>query len=203
MFKYSPYDQEVSEKFNLKYYINASLIPVHNAKCFLAAQAPKEEFFDRFFELICKAKVELIVCLVNFETENIKDYAENLLKLEEIDKKNYVLQTFEINNYRFRRLIFKNWKDFFVPNIDELKLFTTEFNKLFDKPDNCLVHCKAGLGRTGTFIMFYIINQKIKCKDCDFVDILLYLRSKRNHLVFNEDQIRFLFSEIKNCEKPI
>ncbi len=56
----------------------------------------------------------------------------------------------------------------------------------------CLVHCKAGIGRTGMYIFYKILKDLEISDEQNFLKILLYLRSRRFGMVGNGKQITFL-----------
>jgi protein tyrosine phosphatase len=58
-----------------------------------------------------------------------------------------------------------------------------------------IVHCLAGAGRTGTFIFYTMLSAvraDLPVSEEAFVDLFLYLRAKRSHMVETASQLEFL-----------
>ena len=57
-----------------------------------------------------------------------------------------------------------------------------------------ILHCSAGIGRAGTFIICSIINKmKVRCLDINIPDIVSNLRKDRNGMVQTYAQYKFLY----------
>ncbi|KAI5147726.1 hypothetical protein NEAUS05_1013 [Nematocida ausubeli] len=65
-----------------------------------------------------------------------------------------------------------------------------------------IVHCLAGVGRTGTFIFYSMLKRALlngtvlqdkESLMASFVELFLYLRSRRTWMVENKDQLFFLY----------
>lgn len=68
---------------------------------------------------------------------------------------------------------------------------------------NCkIIHCKAGVGRTGTFIMYRILRRQEPVEGSVFIELLLQLRFFRPYMVENECQLQMLANRFirKDCE---
>ena len=84
-----------------------------------------------------------------------------------------------------------------------------DFNKLFDfimlieENGPVLVHCKAGVGRTGTFIFIHYLYHLIKNKKYpDIINIIMEMRKARIWMIQGEIQfnfaLEFLIMKFKN-----
>ncbi|ADM11315.1 protein tyrosine phosphatase [Encephalitozoon intestinalis ATCC 50506] len=187
----TPYSNEVSEKYGIGEYINASFVPALGT-LFIAAQNPKDEKKDVFIDLLVKSNTSLIVSLINdpkyFEEEWLKD--RKIIKY--MGKDLFIDETYDVQGRDIRRLRYINWVDFSVITREEMEQFHSHFNKV--RTDTVVVHCIAGVGRTGTFIMYDILKKMENVTLDMFVDVFLNLRSKRAHLVTNKVQLEFLKS---------
>lgn len=187
----TPYDKNLMQKFNLKKYVNASLIEKYK---FIAAQLPKSVFKDNFLSLIINSKCQLIISLVDCKDEDYFDECKLLERnLVFYNKKiSFVDEIYRLKgNFSVRRLRFLNWKDFSIPNKEEFSNFMQYYQKI-NYSSFVIVHCFAGVGRTGTFIMFDILSRFKKVTNENFIDLFLELRSFRNCLVYNDLQFKFL-----------
>jgi len=87
------------------------------------------------------------------------------------------------------------WPDFGVPNsTDIMKELVNEVDIRKKKSkDPILVHCSAGIGRTGTFVAIHMCLQKYKTlKEYNIKDTVLHLRSQRIGMVQSLEQYLFL-----------
>jgi len=104
-------------------------------------------------------------------------------------------------NRRIYHLHYYDWPDFGVPEcptkfLDFLKTARKYYNDCIGPP---VVHCSAGIGRTGTLVLvdtvLNIVEQK-QTLNIDIYSILVYIRQHRLGLVQTPDQLRFCFRAI-------
>ena len=82
---------------------------------------------------------------------------------------------------------FTSWPDHGVPQfatslISFIKRVQKDHNK--DKNIPLLVHCSAGVGRTGTFVMLDVMMDRLKAEESiNVYEVLRQLRSKRMYMV--------------------
>ena len=93
---------------------------------------------------------------------------------------------------------YTNWPDFGVPKspkplVDLVKIVREE---LASKGGVCVVHCSAGVGRTGTMIALNKIIEEIdnETEDIDIFRIVLLLRTDRMFMVQKPAQYNFLYA---------
>lgn len=193
----TPYTNEVSEKLCLSAYVNASIVATP-AKRYFAAQMPKPQYYELFKDFIVKSDAELIVCLIDCADHDYfcesqlvvrKKYPFSPESNDEDADAFFYDEVYNIGRH-VRRLRFCSWADHRSPDVSKFMCFYKHFAQIECK---CvIVHCHAGVGRTGTFIMYDMAAREQEVNVESLVDILLYLRSCRPYLVFKEEQLRFL-----------
>ena len=160
---------------NGKRYINASPINIGNKNnYFISTQGPKPETIEDFWTMVYEYNSNVIVMLCNvMEGNSIKceNYWENQkmkkfiieIQNEENSKMHTIrklkLKIKEKNDERIiYQIHFTAWPDHGIPDISGGNVFQDfcEINKkvdeLNDKNNPIIVHCSAGVGRTGTFV---------------------------------------------------
>lgn len=109
-----------------------------------------------------------------------------------------------LNKKTFQHFKFLCWEDHDIPDLNKL-LYFMNYVKFVINDEKLLVHCLAGVGRTGTFIILYelLIRKKIysitrkeNIKN-EVNNLILKLRSQRhNYMVQNYIQYKFIFDVI-------
>ncbi|KAM6166223.1 receptor-type tyrosine-protein phosphatase C [Erethizon dorsatum] len=158
-------------------YINASYIDgFKEPRKYIAAQGPRDETVDDFWRMIWEQKATVIVMVTRCEEGNRNKCAEYWPSVEEgtrtfgdvIVKINehkrcpdYIIQKMNITNKKEKgngrvvtHIQFISWPDHGVPEDSHLLLKlrrrVNTFSNFFSGP--IVVHCSAGVGRTGTYI---------------------------------------------------
>jgi len=109
--------------------------------------------------------------------------------------------------------LFSGWPDFAVPE-DQDRAALLELLKLSAKKNNTpsnprIIHCSAGVGRSGTFIAFEYLLAQVESgaiadtKDgADIIyDVVNRLREQRMSMVQMETQFQFLYDAVKEQYK--
>ncbi|CAM5149718.1 unnamed protein product [Natator depressus] len=198
-------------------YINANYMPGYNSKKeFIAAQGPLPNTVQDFWRMIWEKNIYAIVMLTKcveqgrtkceeywpVKGSNYYDDVTVTLVSE------YVLPewtirdfTVEDNNateiHSVRQFHFTSWPDHGVPETTDLLInfrHLVQENMSHNPPDSpTLVHCSAGVGRTGTFIAIDRLIQQIEMENTSDVYGVVYdLRMHRPLMVQTEDQYVFL-----------
>ncbi|XP_044165878.1 receptor-type tyrosine-protein phosphatase mu-like isoform X3 [Acropora millepora] len=198
-------------------YINASYIPTYDEEtmCYIATQGPTSVTVSDFWRMIWQEKCSVIVMLTNLVEQgkqkceqywpnDISEYGGikvTLLKTENFA--NYVIRSFFVIKGSEKRDLFQfhytTWPDRGVPqNSTALLAFRWKVyarQQLTEGP--LVVHCSAGVGRTGTYIG---IDAMLECaKDRDNVFIQNYvevMRRQRPYMVQKEEQYVFLHEAV-------
>lgn len=167
----------------------------------------------------CKYYPELSWRCHSFMDENNEQKSTNIhgkyeVTLENLEMKTFcILRTLKLRKFGeneeriIYQLHYRDWVDHGVPN-SAINLFDTM--ELADELNNektpFLVHCSAGIGRTGTYLVIrHILKLLIEVKlsggnimDVNFnvVEIILSFRRSRGGMVQTREQIRFIYEAI-------
>ena len=208
-------------------FINASHITGFANRKYIAAMGPKKETIADFWRMIWDKNIQMIVMLTNITEgdgqEKCAKYwpfrSGNLIieLIEEIILGDYIQRKFrflEINSNQSREishLQFTSWPDFGTPSISHglVKLIRKIKFDYWDKEQNpqilppLVVHCSAGVGRTGTFIALdnvidHMNNEDILLKDksVNIFSLICHLRKQRPYMVQSFDQYKFIYNTI-------
>ncbi|XP_059168898.1 uncharacterized protein LOC131950689 [Physella acuta] len=193
-------------------YINASFVKSYkNNEIFIASQGPNKIILEDFLRMIWEQKSEKVVMLTNLIEEGKQKCEqywpdENAAKFGEIEVRLINKQVFA--DYTVRKLElwmvgeashplthfhFTSWPDKTVPStpwslVDfHQRVFSTPASKAI------VVHCSAGVGRTGTFIGLHnVIKQAEATQTVDFYTTLKSLREDRVYMIQTAEQYIFL-----------
>ncbi|XP_043101766.1 receptor-type tyrosine-protein phosphatase eta isoform X2 [Puntigrus tetrazona] len=197
-------------------YINASYMPGYTSKKeFIAAQGPLPCTVNDFWRLIWEKNIHTIVMLTKCNEQGRvkceeywpadKKHFNNLTvtNISEIPLEDWTLRDFEVKNVKtaesrsVRHFHFTAWPDHGVPETTELLInfrhLVREHMDQYSRHSPTLVHCSAGVGRTGTFIAIdRLIYQIERDGVVDVYGIIHDLRMHRPLMVQTEDQYVFL-----------
>ncbi|XP_077440770.1 receptor-type tyrosine-protein phosphatase C isoform X2 [Vanacampus margaritifer] len=184
-------------------YINASFIDGYKeSKKYIAAQGPKEETVCDFWRMIWEQRSSVIVMVTRCEEGNknkcvqywpsldreTEMFEEFVVKLTSEDHyPDYVIRHINLTNRRensereVTHIQFVSWPDHGVPEephlLLKLRRRVNSFKNVFSGP--IVVHCSAGVGRTGTYIG---IDAMMECLEAEGkVDIYGYVFKLRKH----------------------
>ncbi|XP_044581587.1 phosphatidylinositol phosphatase PTPRQ [Cotesia glomerata] len=204
-------------------YINASFIKgFSNEEEYIACQAPKEETTYDFWRMVEQYNVRLIIMLTSL-IENNKEkccqyfptiretftYEKMSIRCSsEFDYRSYTQRTLVLQKDEEKRIIvhlqFKDWPDHDVPeDFDAMINFCQIMRRNINASRNLVViHCSAGIGRTGTLIAIDIILQHLKDnRKLDVFGTVYRLRQQRINMVQRESQYTFIYNCIKQVLK--
>ena len=164
---------------------------------YIATQQPVLKYIDHFWTMIIETGSKIIVNLTGsnvylgyYTKFNIvkQDYYEDTL----LDIKKLLIN----NEQQVFYICFKRWIDHSIPEPDELEklLLTLSICKI-NGP--ITIHCKAGVGRTGTLILIHHILEELKQnKYCDPIDIVKEMRKCRSGMIQGCEQFNFAINYI-------
>ena len=223
-----PYKHNKISINNGKRYINASPINIgKKEKYFISTQGPKPETIEDFWTMVYENNSNVIVMLCNV-TEGGRIKCENYWEKPQMKKFSVEIQNEEkskmhtirtlklkIKEKNEERIInqihFTAWPDHGIPDISDGKVFQDfcEINQKVDELNNknnpMIVHCSAGVGRTGTFVSMYLlekeINEQINAKKeyirFNIFNLVRKIKEMRMYMVQSEVQYEFIYAYVK------
>jgi cadherin 5 type 2 (VE-cadherin) len=205
-------------------YINASYMTDKNGvRDFIAAQGPMQATIDHFWRMIWEQNVSYIVMVTSLFDKNREKCAKywpdpvghtvtygdiDVHLLSEKDVKSfYVIRTFDVTYCKERRRVIQffcdNIPDYGVPeDIDAFLDFIQEVRNIAGPKltPPIVVHCSAGVGRTGTFIAIERLLRYMKhTNTIDIFGLILQMREHRAYMVQTEIQYVCIHDCIKRA----
>ncbi|VDO07815.1 unnamed protein product [Rodentolepis nana] len=125
--------------------------------------------------------------------------------MESVELAYYTIRTFTVQKSGcrekrdVRQLQFTAWPDHGVPNHPApLLMFLRRVNAEFvPEAGPIVVHCSAGVGRTGAYIVLDILLQQMHHENAvDVLSVVTQLRSQRNFIVQTEEQYVFIYEAL-------
>ncbi|XP_077372151.1 receptor-type tyrosine-protein phosphatase eta isoform X2 [Festucalex cinctus] len=193
-------------------YINANYMPGYNSKKeFIAAQGPLPGTVKDFWRMIWEKNVHTLVMLTRCNEQGrikCEQYWHSSTKhfeyirvttTSEIPLDDWTIRDFEIKNVKtaetrsVRQFHFTAWPDHGVPETTELLIsfrhLVREHMDQYSINSPTVVHCSAGVGRTGTFIAIDRLIFQIERENVvDVYGVVHDLRMHRPLMVQTEDQ---------------
>uniref|UniRef100_A0A8C5JCE3 protein-tyrosine-phosphatase n=1 Tax=Junco hyemalis TaxID=40217 RepID=A0A8C5JCE3_JUNHY len=201
-------------------YINANYIDGYRKQnAYIATQGPLPETFGDFWRMVWEQRSATIVMMTKLEEKSrIKcdqywpgrgtdTYGMiQVTLLDTIELATFCVRTFslhkrgwntpgELEKREVRQFQFTAWPDHGVPEYPTPFLAFLRRVKTCNPPDAgpIVVHCSAGVGRTGCFIVIDAMLERIKHeKTVDIYGHVTLMRSQRNYMVQTEDQYSFI-----------
>ncbi|ELT92035.1 hypothetical protein CAPTEDRAFT_124792, partial [Capitella teleta] len=206
-------------------YINASHVQGTHGRKYIASQGPKQKTLTDFWRMIWEQKVERIAMLTNLvEKGNVKcvqywpeQVSGNALKCNQFtikllkediwtDFTRRQMEVFKKGSNGARHVTqyhYTTWPDHGVPS--HATALWRLFRKLTNDADNTqpiIIHCSAGVGRTGTLIaMDHLLDQANRENGIDVYACVTALRQSRMHMVQSvvRASLRIVLILIKLC----
>ncbi|XP_015116835.1 tyrosine-protein phosphatase Lar isoform X1 [Diachasma alloeum] len=196
-------------------YINANYCDGYRKQnAYVATQGPLQETFSDFWRMCWELRTSTIVMMTKLEertrikcdqywpTRGSETYGQMTITISDIQElATYCIRTFQVcrSGYSERREIkqlqFTAWPDHGVPEHPAPFLQFLRRVRTLNVPDSgpLVVHCSAGVGRTGCFIVIDSMLERIKHeKMIDIYGHVTCLRAQRNYMVQTEDQYIFI-----------
>ncbi|MFT7806279.1 receptor-type tyrosine-protein phosphatase delta-like isoform X2 [Arapaima gigas] len=196
-------------------YINANYIDGYRKQnAYIATQGSLPETFGDFWRMIWEQRSAIIVMMTKLEersrvkcdqywpTRGTETYGLiQVTLLDTVELATYCVRTFALykngssEKREVRQFQFTAWPDHGVPEHPTPFLAFLRRIKSCNPPDAgpMVVHCSAGVGRTGCFIVIDAMLERIKHeKTADIYGHVTLMRAQRNYMVQTEDQYVFI-----------
>ncbi|XP_068447952.1 protein tyrosine phosphatase receptor type Db isoform X15 [Clinocottus analis] len=196
-------------------YINANYIDGYRRQnAYIATQGSLPETFGEFWRMVWEQHTANIIMMTKLEeksrvkcdqywpTRGTETYGLiQVTLLDTVELATYSVRTFALyksgsNEKReVRHFQFTAWPDHGVPEHPTPFLAFLRRVKACNPPDAgpMVVHCSAGVGRTGCFIVIEAMAERLKHeKTLDVYGHVTLMRSQRNYMVQTEDQYIFI-----------
>ncbi|XP_077306815.1 receptor-type tyrosine-protein phosphatase F isoform X11 [Lithobates pipiens] len=196
-------------------YINSNYIDGYRKQnAYIATQGPLPETFTDFWRLVWEQRASTIVMMTRLEEKSrvkcdqywpsrgSETYGMiQVTLLDTVELATYTVRTFALykngssEKREIRQFQFMAWPDHGVPEYPTPILAFLRRVKACNPADAgpMVVHCSAGVGRTGCFIVIDAMLERVKLeKTVDIYGQVTCMRSQRNYMVQTEDQYVFI-----------
>eukprot|EP01094_Clydonella_sp_ATCC50884_P014191 TRINITY_DN2454_c0_g1_i1.p1 TRINITY_DN2454_c0_g1~~TRINITY_DN2454_c0_g1_i1.p1 ORF type:complete len:369 (+),score=126.89 TRINITY_DN2454_c0_g1_i1:191-1297(+) len=207
-------------------YINASYIRGRHAKSYISCQAPLPSTFADFWCMIWENQIPLVVMLTRFLekrqikahcywpqdlgcTEHFGGISLMLTSVRKLHNNRIVLRTFKMTHDETREMRnvahihYTEWPDFGVPSCSQglrqvVRLIDMYNEQNPDKP--VVVHCSAGIGRTGTLLAVHsFLSRHRGDNNVTVRQIVEDMRRHRMGMVQTKEQYKFIYQAIEDA----
>ncbi|XP_069961785.1 tyrosine-protein phosphatase 99A isoform X2 [Bactrocera oleae] len=211
------------QKKNLDYINANFIDGYQKSRAFIGTQGPLPDTFDCFWRMIWEQRVSIIVMITNlvergrrkcdmyWPKDGIETYGVIQVKMvDEEVMSTYTVRTLQIKHLKVKQLKKKkqcnaekivyqyhytNWPDHGTPD-HPLPVLDFVKKSSAANPEDAgpiVVHCSAGVGRTGTYIVLDAMLKQIQQKlVVNVFGFLRHIRIQRNFLVQTEEQYIFI-----------
>nr|XP_021529031.1 receptor-type tyrosine-protein phosphatase F isoform X14 [Aotus nancymaae] len=196
-------------------YINANYIDGYRKQnAYIATQGPLPETMGDFWRMVWEQRTATVVMMTRLEEKSrikcdqywpargTETYGLiQVTLLDTVELATYTVRTFALHKSgssekrELRQFQFMAWPDHGVPEYPTPILAFLRRVKACNPLDAgpMVVHCSAGVGRTGCFIVIDAMLERMKHeKTVDIYGHVTCMRSQRNYMVQTEDQYVFI-----------
>ncbi|XP_077334481.1 receptor-type tyrosine-protein phosphatase kappa-like isoform X2 [Lithobates pipiens] len=197
-------------------YINASYVDGYKApKFYIATQGPIPETVADFWSMVWQENSSVIVMLTGLEEQNkvkceqywpeqSQTYGDIIVTVQKIVQTGaFTIRSFNLRKVQsiahvmVEQIHYLRWPDHGVPkNTSDMVQLVELMNKCNPAGSGpIIVHCSAGIGRTGTFLALDILLKRAReMKKVNVYNCVLELRKRRVKMVQEKEQYIFLYN---------
>lgn len=209
-----------------KGYINANYIKGYEgvSRAYIATQGPMANTVQDFWEMVWQERSAIIVMITKLKEKNEKcelywpdqegSYGKFDLRLTSVTEcVGYTVRELTIQlggeSHQVRHYWYSTWPDHQTPECPAPLLQLVEEVEEHRKsiPTNAgpiIVHCSAGIGRTGCFIASCIGCQQLRhSRLVDILGIVCRLRLDRGGMVQTTEQYQFLYATLAQYSRQL
>ncbi|XP_055940735.1 tyrosine-protein phosphatase Lar-like isoform X5 [Argiope bruennichi] len=202
-------------------YINANYCDGYRKQnAYIATQGPLPETFGDFWRMVWEQRSATIVMMTKLEertrikcdqywpTRGTETYGVMQVTLSDVQEvATYCIRTIHImrlnqgvtEQREVRQFQFTAWPDHGVPDHPTPFLMFLRRVRSMNPPESgpMIVHCSAGVGRTGCFVVIDSMLERLKHESTvDIYGHVTCLRAQRNYMVQTEDQYVFIHDAV-------
>jgi len=204
-------------------YINANYIDFTSNMCkYIAGQAPLPHTFEAFWLMVLEHKSPVILMLTGLVENNVRKadqyWPSQLNETLDLGKIKLILLSENIIadcnciervikimfcgiEHTVTQIQYHDWGDMSVASnisdIFKIMFRVEELTYLSKSNSRSVVHCSAGVGRTGTFIaihaLTYILRNGNSLDNNVIINIIIEMRKCRLNMVQNEIQLKYVY----------
>jgi len=209
-------------------YINANFVSgevPESQNAYIACQAPLSSTVEDFWRMVWEQNSGVIVMLCPIEIGQAEQYwplegdIAQYGRFSVFNKQSFILKGITVRSLLLRdqnpslpvreivHLHFEHWPDFGTTSSESLRDLLLLYNKFIWRASTqhrlsgpAVVHCSAGLGRTGVFLACHILLENIRQRVMPNVEeTVRYIRNQRQGVVRTEDQYKLIYVVLQDA----